>query len=365
MAADRLALIDRELLLRIIGKNKASPPENPVLREIDTVENEIEKINSVNHPDPILALNRVNHLISARNAHVEDYENKPTRPPIEVVGVGTGGETPPPTGSGVVDDGATTGWIRKTLNAAPPRLQRVMGNLLDHIKASERLGWNQRGELLLDGQSVRGTNILDLVHAVIRPRKARAPPGTGDFIAALTEINTPIELIPNAPVLVAKARALIAAAKAGVVDPTPSTSTPATGRPSRKPTRKPKTGPKTGPKTAGGLPKTAGGHPKKPKSKHPNTLDKSVRPKYRADATSTGSSSDERAVSDTTVITPSSQVWATPEWRGRSRTPHSRDTLRGTRNRRTSSSVPRNRLTSRRPLKLLKTPTNWEKFTDK
>ena len=210
MAADRLALIDRELLLRIIGKNKASPPENPVLREIDSVENEIEKINSANHPDPILALNRVNHLISARNAHVEDYENKPARPPIEVVGLGGGGGGGADAGTGtggVVDDGATTGWIRKTLNAAPPRFQRVVGNLLDHIKASERLGWNQRGELLLDGRPVRGSNILDLVHAVIRPRKARAPPGTGDFIAALTEINTPIELIPNAPVLVSKARA--------------------------------------------------------------------------------------------------------------------------------------------------------------
>merc|ERR1712121_336778 len=82
-------------------------------------------------------------------------------------------------------------WFDKVLDATPGRFQRTTKSLLDHIKGSNKMGWDQSGRLVIDGAVVEGTNVLDLVHSVTRPRKVAAPSGAVIFLKTLAEINTP------------------------------------------------------------------------------------------------------------------------------------------------------------------------------
>ena len=61
--------------------------------------------------------------------------------------------------------------------------------------------WDRDGRLVVGGVTYQDTKALDLVHALIRRRKnIPNPKGIDVFLKALTDINTPLELIPNAGV---------------------------------------------------------------------------------------------------------------------------------------------------------------------
>ena len=177
MCADKLALIDKDLLVRLLGRASPSPPVNPTLREINSIDAQLEETLDKKHVDPSLRVKEINRLISTHNTHQNNYENEGTKVPNV--------------------KGPSDIWAEKTIDASPSRFQRTAKSLLDHIKKSGRLDWNERGQLVIDGLSVPDSNILDLVHSVTRPRKVTAPVGAKEFISALGDINTPKELIPN------------------------------------------------------------------------------------------------------------------------------------------------------------------------
>ena len=123
---------------------------------------------------------RVNELLSKHDTFQKKFENQqlpqiPSHPP----------ESP-------------DAWFQKVLDATPERFHRTTKSLLNHIKHSDSMNWDANGRLVLDGQAVEGTNVLDLVHSVTRPRKVIAPQGADIFLKALAGINTPSELVPNA-----------------------------------------------------------------------------------------------------------------------------------------------------------------------
>ena len=184
MAADKLALIDKDLLLRLLGRAKPTPPADPTLRELEHIDEAREEVLS----QPIMAapnkVKTISNLISDHRTHKQKYENQTTRPPIAIRN---------PTSSEESDE-----WQQKTLDAAPGRFQRATNSLMNHIRRSGRLDWNVSGQVIKDGQVIEGSNILDLVHAVTRPRKIRPPPGAKIFVNTLNEINTPHELMINA-----------------------------------------------------------------------------------------------------------------------------------------------------------------------
>ena len=51
--------------------------------------------------------------------------------------------------------------------------------------------------MILNGKTLPGTNIVDLVNDAIRPRKNFEPRGYEEFVRGLAQINTPEDLIKN------------------------------------------------------------------------------------------------------------------------------------------------------------------------
>jgi hypothetical protein len=59
------------------------------------------------------------------------------------------------------------------------------------------ISWNEKGELKYKGETVQGSNVVDLVNDVLRKRKYFNPQGRETFGEALREANVPQDLIDH------------------------------------------------------------------------------------------------------------------------------------------------------------------------
>ena len=86
----------------------------------------------------------------------------------------------------------------RILNSLPKTLQNKGHVLLDHIKETSDLSWDDLGRIIHKGSTIPDTNISDLFHEVLRARKlGREPKGWDVFSKALKETNIPKDLIGN------------------------------------------------------------------------------------------------------------------------------------------------------------------------
>ena len=183
--AEKLALIDKDLLMRLISKNTpVLPPANPVLKEMSRIDDELEStLQNSKTPDRVKS-RKLNQLLFKHDNFHKQYDQP---------GAPTGQPPLPPPGPTVPDP-----WEIKTVNAAPLKNKKLTESLMTHLKLSNKINWDSEGRLIIDGVTYPSTNILDLVHGVTRKRvKAKVPEGTSEFIRALASINTPQELAPN------------------------------------------------------------------------------------------------------------------------------------------------------------------------
>ena len=67
--------------------------------------------------------------------------------------------------------------------------------LIRKMKADPNIAWSEKGELKYKGETVRGSNVVDLVNDVLRKRKYFNPQGWETFGEALREANVPQDLI--------------------------------------------------------------------------------------------------------------------------------------------------------------------------
>lgn len=85
---------------------------------------------------------------------------------------------------------------KRVLDAVPKTMRKKTKLLLDHIKEMSDISWNEQGEITVGGQTLKGSNLTDLVNDVLRYRKHREDPyGWEVFAAALKRANVPRELI--------------------------------------------------------------------------------------------------------------------------------------------------------------------------
>ena len=186
--ATKLALIDSDLLMRLLDKqvDSASPPANPILREMSTIDRQMH--GALNDPglSDLAKSQKVNSLLSKHDNFSRQFENQP--PPTVTV---RPQEDPERQGQDY--------WYSKTVASVPQTLKQKAQDLLDHIKSSKNIQWDSHGRIVIDNVSIPSTNVLDLVHSVTRQRKSRTTPeGAYQFVEALEKINTPKELVPNA-----------------------------------------------------------------------------------------------------------------------------------------------------------------------
>ena len=87
----------------------------------------------------------------------------------------------------------------RLIQSVPVTLSKKAKLLLGHIKDTTNLTWNERGEIISNGQPVAGSNLQDLVHETVRARKhlGDAPIGWDTFSRFLRTSNVPLDLIGN------------------------------------------------------------------------------------------------------------------------------------------------------------------------
>ena len=84
------------------------------------------------------------------------------------------------------------------LETVPKTFRNQAGNLLRWIKKTpESVRWDEKGQVSLEGQTVKGSSISDLINDTIRKRKGFQPPGRDAFTEVLAKLNTPEDFIRN------------------------------------------------------------------------------------------------------------------------------------------------------------------------
>ena len=98
------------------------------------------------------------------------------------------------------DYGDMNGRIhQQIMDTVPKTYQKQASLLLNHInKHSNIIRWNDKGEVVHNGNVLPQSNIVDLVTDLVRNRvKSQALPYKDHFIQILHEINTPSEWMKN------------------------------------------------------------------------------------------------------------------------------------------------------------------------
>jgi hypothetical protein len=93
----------------------------------------------------------------------------------------------------------TSGQTKVDLQLFPQNYRTRAQNLLTHARNQAGIDWNQKGEILVNGNLIPGSHVVDLIDNTIRYKKGiqRDTPGTREFVKALMDSNVPQALIGN------------------------------------------------------------------------------------------------------------------------------------------------------------------------
>ena len=188
--AKKLALIDPDLLIRLVEglrKNTPSqPPADPRLDEMTRLDDNMDDAllrQPENEADALHAMQKYNNQLQNFRLHHRQYKTD-----------NYGADDVSATSERSADT-----WETEIIDSVPVTLRNRAQLLIRRIKNSNgELGWNTKGELTRRGVAVPGTNIVDLIGDVIRQRKTvKAPPGHIPFASGLRDINIPREAVGN------------------------------------------------------------------------------------------------------------------------------------------------------------------------
>ncbi|XP_038076220.1 uncharacterized protein LOC119744384 [Patiria miniata] len=107
-----------------------------------------------------------------------------------------------PQGSIENDEGTVTSdkqddLTPQILESVPKTLQRKAKLLMNQLKHNDVMTWNKNGELVYEGDVVKGSNIIDLVNDTLRSKKGFVPRGFQYFMRGLAKSNAPESIIGN------------------------------------------------------------------------------------------------------------------------------------------------------------------------
>ena len=89
---------------------------------------------------------------------------------------------------------ATTDIMGEVVTTLPKALQEKGRQLVSRLKTTQ---WNDRGELLHEGMVAPGSNVVDIVHYLLRKLKTSEPIGWQQFGSQMRAANIPMELVGN------------------------------------------------------------------------------------------------------------------------------------------------------------------------
>ena len=82
------------------------------------------------------------------------------------------------------------------IEGVPKTYKRKAQLLLEKIKKNDAMNWNDKGELKIGEDVVKGSNITDLIN-VLHARKGFDPLGWQQFVRGLASMNVPETLVGN------------------------------------------------------------------------------------------------------------------------------------------------------------------------
>ena len=84
------------------------------------------------------------------------------------------------------------------LESIPKSSRSLAQSMINRLKANrDQLTWNNKGEMVVDGTPVSGSNIIDLINDQLKSRKTFNPTGWKTFTESLDKINMPKYLMRN------------------------------------------------------------------------------------------------------------------------------------------------------------------------
>ena len=183
----KMALVDQRLLKSLHENTTPQPPVDKILRDIDAEMTSIlgsdadvsEKLRLYNQ-----VLLRYNEMTKTRAAKptpvvvmkADTVDNEAAAPPVETPAVGQSTEP------------------ANIVGTLPKTLQEKGRQLLSRLST---VAWNERDELMHEGVAIHGSNVVDLVHDLLRNRKTTDPVGGRQFANQMRAANVPMELVGN------------------------------------------------------------------------------------------------------------------------------------------------------------------------
>lgn len=84
------------------------------------------------------------------------------------------------------------------LNSVPKSTKKQAETLLQLLKQHPQVvGWNEKGELMLNGELRPNTNLADLFHLIFSNTKKINIPGKIEFLSSLQDLNIPKYYVKN------------------------------------------------------------------------------------------------------------------------------------------------------------------------
>ena len=193
----KMALVDPRLLESL---RPPTPPTNTMDRVLRGLDGEMSSVLDRTDLDEGDKVKLYNQILLRYNT----MANKRVKQPTRVVVVNDDGAAAAAT---TRDGGTATAAAAEPLAAigtdadivesVPKTLKTKALRLMKRLKNDPSTRWNDRGELMIEGSAILGSNMMGLVNDVLRKRKQSDPVGWRPFAIHLKNINLPMEFVGN------------------------------------------------------------------------------------------------------------------------------------------------------------------------
>ena len=184
--ARKMALVDP----RMLDTLRSPPtPTDTLGKKVQALDDEMMTILDRKDLDDRTKVTLYNQVLQQYNV----LSDKHVKEPVRVIAVNESGA-----GAGVAEGAvgapATSRIEADVVDTVAKTMQAKARRLMEHLKRD--ISWTARGELIHEGVSVAGSNVVDLVNYLLRKRKTD-PTGWQPFARQLRTMNLPMELVLN------------------------------------------------------------------------------------------------------------------------------------------------------------------------
>jgi hypothetical protein len=164
-------------------QGRPKPPVEQRVKVMDTLD---KKMESILEREDLSTDERLKLYDQSFTRYLNVHDDYRPRPVVSKV------STSPPA---VIETETKDAIEEKIVESAPKTMKTKAELLVRKMKADPNISWSEKGELKYKGETVRGSNVVDLVNDVLRKRKYFNPQGWETFGEALREASVPQDLI--------------------------------------------------------------------------------------------------------------------------------------------------------------------------